>query len=118
MTKLTGAFLTLLMLAAPAGAGGMELLMIEQKGCMYCAKWDAEVGPGYPHSDEGHAAPLRRHQLGTPLPGEIRLASAPVFTPTFILLADNVERGRIQGYPGADFFWPMLAGLIAGAKTP
>jgi hypothetical protein len=26
---------------------------------------------------------------------------------------DGVEAGRIEGYPGEDFFWPLLADMIA-----
>jgi hypothetical protein len=38
-----------------------------------------------------------------------------VFTPTFVLVEDGTEAGRIEGYPGEDFFWPLLAKLIAQA---
>lgn len=103
-------------LALPATAVELQLLMIEQPGCGHCIKWDNEIAPAYPKTAEGKAAPLRRHQLQDPTPKEIRLTSKPVFTPTFILLADNIETGRIQGYPGEDFFWPLLSRLITQAQ--
>lgn len=122
MNKLISAFLgpaliSLLALCLPAAAEApqLKLLMIEQPGCTYCARWDAEIAPAYPKTEEGQAAPLQRHQLNDPMPEGMQLTSPPVFTPTFILLADDTETGRIQGYPGADFFWPLLAGLIAKA---
>jgi hypothetical protein len=34
------------------------------------------------------------------------------FSPTFVLVEQGREIGRITGYPGADFFWGMLAELI------
>jgi hypothetical protein len=34
------------------------------------------------------------------------------FTPTFVLVADGREVGRITGYPGEDFFWGLLQRLI------
>jgi hypothetical protein len=92
--------------------------MIEQPGCIYCARWDAEVAPEYPATNEGKAAPLRRLQLREPLPPDVVFARPAVFTPTFILLSDGVEQDRIEGYPGEDFFWPLLAGMIATAQTP
>jgi hypothetical protein len=104
-------------LAPAALAADLELVMIEQPGCVYCARWDAEVAPEYPITDEGKAAPLRRLQLRAPLPADVTLTSPPVFTPTFILLADGVEQDRIEGYPGEDFFWPLLAGMIATAQA-
>lgn len=122
MNKLISAFLgpaliSLIALCLPAAAEApqLKLLMIEQPGCTYCARWDAEIAPAYPKTEEGQAAPLQRHQLNDPVPEGMQLTSPPVFTPTFILLADGTETGRIQGYPGADFFWPLLAGLIAKA---
>jgi hypothetical protein len=104
-------------LSPAALAADLELVMIEQPGCVYCARWDAEVAPEYPITDEGKAAPLRRLQLRAPLPADVTLTSPPVFTPTFILLADGVEQDRIEGYPGEDFFWPLLAGMIATAQA-
>lgn len=93
-------------------AGELQLLMFEQPGCIYCARWNQEVAPEYPLTVEGQAAPLRRLQLRDPLPEGLAVVSPPVFTPTFVLVEDGVEAGRIEGYPGEDFFWPLLAGLI------
>ena len=108
---------SLLICLAPAAlAAELELVMVEQPGCVYCARWDAEVAPEYPLTDEGRAAPLRRLQLRAPLPADITLSTPPVYTPTFILLADGVEQDRIEGYPGEDFFWPLLAGMISAAQ--
>jgi hypothetical protein len=105
-------------LSAAARAAGLELVMVEQPGCAYCALWDAEVGPGYAKSSEGRAAPLRRIPLHGKPPADLVLAAPPVFTPTFILVRDGREIGRLEGYPGADFFWPMVADLIARADPP
>jgi len=101
--------------AVGALAEGVQLLMFEQPGCIYCARWNEEVAPEYPLTAEGQAAPLRRLQLRDPLPEGIDLLSPPVFTPTFVLVKDGVETGRIEGYPGEDFFWPLLAALIRKA---
>lgn len=103
--------------AASADAGELQLLMFEQPGCIYCARWNEEIAPQFPLTDEGRAAPLQRLQLRDPLPEGLVLTTPPVFTPTFVLVDDGVESGRIEGYPGADFFWPLLAGLIAESKA-
>ena len=39
---------------------------------------------------------------------EIILNSEPVFTPTFILLENNLEKYRFEGYLGEEFFWSFL----------
>jgi len=111
--RLAFAAILLHMTTFGAGAAQLELLMFEQPGCVYCAKWNEDVGPEYPLTNEGVAAPLRRLQLRDPLPQDIALVSHPVFTPTFVLVLDGVEAGRIEGYPGEDFFWPLLADMIA-----
>lgn len=101
--------------APMAQAQGLQLAMIEQPGCIYCARWHEEVGPEYPRTAEGIAAPLLQLQLREPLPDGVTLRAPPVFTPTFILLRDGTELSRIEGYPGEDFFWPLLAQMIAAA---
>ncbi|WP_114363354.1 transcriptional regulator [Ciceribacter lividus] len=100
--------------ALPAGAA-MELLMFEQAGCIYCARWNEEVSPEYAKTSEGRLAPLRRLDLHGELPPELTIARSPAFTPTFVLVVDGVETGRIEGYPGEDFFWVLLDDLIGKA---
>lgn len=101
--------------AAPARAE-MALLMFEEAGCMWCARWNAEVSPEYPITPEGLAAPLHRLDIHDPLPEDLTLASRPRFTPTFVLVEDGAELGRIEGYPGEDFFWGLLARMIERAS--
>jgi hypothetical protein len=103
------------LMAGPAVAADMALLMFEQPGCIHCAQWNAEVAPEYPLTDEGKAAPLRRLQLRDPLPDGLDLRGPPVFTPTFVLVVDGVETERLEGYPGEDFFWPLLGQMIKAA---
>ena len=66
----------------------------------------------YSKSDEGRIAPLLRHEIANPLPGEIKLSMPPHFTPTFILLVDYNEVSRLEGYPGDSFFWPIISEMI------
>jgi hypothetical protein len=95
----------------------MVLLMFEEPGCVWCRRWTEEVGGEYPVTPEGQVAPLRRVQLRDPLPQGITLVSQPRFTPTFVVLQDGTEIGRIEGYPGEDFFWGLL-GRILERATP
>lgn len=90
----------------------MRLLMVEQPGCTYCAEWDRTIAPIYPKTPEGAAAPLERVQLRGPYPYGYDLAERPIFTPTFILVEDGSEVGRIDGYPGEDFFWGLLGRML------
>lgn len=100
-------------------AGDFRLVMVEQSGCSYCLQWHTEIGPIYPKTPEGAVAPLETVQLRAPLPDGIALNSPPVFTPTFILLRDGAEVGRIEGYPGEDFFWGLLGMMLRqGGHAP
>lgn len=99
--------------AGPAPAqSGWELVMVEQRGCVYCIRWHADVGPEYPITPEGRFAPLRVVDLRA-LPDDLTLIRRPIFTPTFILTRDGQEIGRMEGYPGEDFFWGLLGRLLA-----
>lgn len=95
----------------------MELLMFEQAGCVYCARWDKEIAPAYPKTVEGQAAPLRRLNLHGAVPADVQLDRPVSFTPTFVLLVDGRETGRIEGYPGDEFFWGLLSELTRKASN-
>jgi hypothetical protein len=96
-------------LALPLRAA--ELIMVEQHGCHWCAQWNAEIGPIYPKTDEAARAPLRRVQIND-LPEDIDFTSPPVFTPTFVLVHEGRELGRMEGYAGDEFFWFILGQLL------
>lgn len=103
-----------LSLSAPASAA--ELVMVEQQGCYYCREWKKVIGPIYPKTAEGRFAPIRVVDIGDGAPAGLTFARRVVYTPTFILIENNVEIGRIEGYPGEDFFWGLLE-MMLKAKT-
>jgi hypothetical protein len=104
--------LSLAMLAGPVAASDLRLLMFEQDGCIYCTRWEREIGVAYPNTEQGELAPLTRFNLRDDLPDDISLVRRAHITPTFVLLSDGAEVGRIEGHPGGDFFWFLLDELI------
>ena len=113
-TLLTGA-VAALWLAVPVGAA--ELVMVEQRGCVYCQMWHREVGPAkYALTEEGAFAPLRLVDLHAPRPEDIAFARPLRITPTFVLVDEGRELARFEGYPGEDFFWGIL-GMMLKAHT-
>lgn len=98
-----------LFFGAPARAA--DLVIVEQSGCHWCARWNDEIAPIYPKTSEGKFAPLRRIGLHEK-PQGFSYARRINFTPTFVLIDSGKELGRIEGYPGEDFFWPLLEKLL------
>ncbi len=95
------------------GAGyAAELIMFDQHACEWCEAWEAEVGLVYEKTPEGRQVPLRRLDIHDPLPRELEFIRGLMFTPTFVLVDEGKEIGRIKGYPGEDFFWGLLQQLI------
>ena len=84
------------------------LLMAEEDGCMWCARWHEEIGPIYPKTAEAGIAPLQSYDLHSDQP-DVAFERRVLFTPTFILVDEGKELGRIEGYPGEDLFWGLLS---------
>ena len=113
LNRLAAALLAALVLALPASAE-VNLVMVEEEGCIWCARWNRDVSVEYPKTAEGQAAPLRRVDIGA-IPDDLSLVSRPQFTPTFILVRDGAELARLEGYPGEDFFWGLLGRMLTDA---
>jgi hypothetical protein len=105
--------MTLLLTAVAAPLSAAELIMFENKGCSYCRRWLAEVGPSYPKTDEGKRAPLRRMDIRAELPKGLMIDRPITVTPTFVLVEEHREVGRLTGYAGAEFFYELLADVMA-----
>ncbi|CTQ31349.1 hypothetical protein JAN5088_00104 [Jannaschia rubra] len=115
MQPLIPALATMLCLAPGVATAEVTLVMGEEAGCIWCARWNAEVAPEYPLTAEGHAAPLRRIDIHASVPDDLDLAGRIRFTPTFILVHDGREIARREGYPGEEFFWPVLGAMLDDA---
>lgn len=104
--------ITMMMLVWSASAKAAELIMMEQELCNWCERWHAEIGPIYPKTDEGKRAPLRSVNIHEPMPDDLSGIRMERFTPSFVLVENGVELGRIRGYPGDELFWWMLSDLM------
>lgn len=115
-TGITALFLLVSALwAAPSTAADSryELVMVHQDGCYECQAWDNLLGPIYPKTSEGRFAPLRRVDLRGARPDDLEFKYRPFVTPTFILVENGKELGRIEGNPGDEFFWIYLDRLLS-----
>ena len=91
------------------------LVMVEDRGCPYCARFDAETRDAYVNSPEGRLAPLVRRRRGD---ASIAFLERVVYSPTFVLLVGGREIGRAVGYQGSELFWMEIAGLMRKAQLP
>lgn len=102
-----------LIINAPSSVDAAELLMFESDDCVWCEAWNQEIGAIYPKTTEGKRAPLRRVDIHAARPDDLQGIQGVRFTPTFVLTDDRGrEIGRINGYPGQDFFWGLLSELL------
>ena len=107
-----------LIFAMPIVCGNLmaaELIMVEQQGCYYCLEWKDQLGHIYPKTPEGKYAPLKTIDI-TKVDQLKGLQRDVIFTPTFVLMEDNKELGRLEGYSSEDFFWELLE-LILEKET-
>src|SRR5262245_10092966 len=113
-----GALTLLAALFTSVVAQAAELLMFDDPGCVWCRRWNAEIAPSYPQTREGQRAPLRRIPIRDQARAGVALARPINVTPTFVLVEDGQEVGRIDGYAGRDFFYPMLEDLLRRIPLP
>ena len=98
--------------AEAASPPGLELLMFERPGCVWCQRWDAEIAPAYPRTTEGALAPLRRVNIRDQATADVSLERPITLKPTFVLAYEGREIGRILGHPGNEAFYGLLGELL------
>jgi thioredoxin-related protein len=96
----------------PALANAAELLMFERAGCPWCERWDREVGTIYTKTETARLLPLRRVNIDQHTPADVALAAPVLFTPTFVVVDNGREVGRITGYINDDAFWGLLDQVV------
>jgi thioredoxin-related protein len=90
-------------------SSGVKLIMVDDPNCRYCRQFDAEIGGRYAKTDEGRFAPLVRVRRKSP---ELKGLNPVIYTPTFLLVRNGEELGRITGYPGPEYFFSELRELL------
>ena len=92
-------------------AAASELVMFERDGCLWCQRWNKDVGAVYDKAEEAKRLPLRRVNLDRQHAG-FTLKEPVRYTPTFVVVDDGAEIGRITGYINAESFWGLLGALL------
>ena len=114
------AALFLLLVISIVGAGSVkaadsrgQLVMITSSHCPWCEAFEDDVGKGYDLTEEALVYPLRRHDFYKAMPDDLAHLTPATMTPTFIVMRNGAEVGRIIGYPGAELFWWRISEFTA-----
>ena len=122
LTRRVALFSSLFFLLATSIAGAWpvkaadsrgQLVMITSSHCPWCEAFEDDVGKGYDLTEEALIYPLRRHDFYKAMPDDLAHLTPATMTPTFIVVRDGLEAGRIIGYPGAELFWWRLSEFTA-----
>ena len=114
-------FLRLSLLAAvlwPMTSDAAELLVFGRDGCVWCQRWDRDVGSSYGKTDEARVLPLRHVNIDRPTASGVALVSPVRYTPTFVVVDNGREIGRITGYVNDDAFWGLLSTFVSKIESP
>lgn len=94
-------------------ARSLELVFITSEHCPFCKAWERDVGQIYDSTPYALKARLRRVDLGD-VDSALPAGAVKVFgTPTFLIVENNTEIGRIEGYQSSEmFFWALSEYII------
>lgn len=93
-------------------SAGLELVVLEVPGCIYCNVFRRDVFPAYTRSKRAEDLPIRFLDLNDPAADNIRYAQPVTIVPTVILIEDNREVSRIPGYVGRDNFFRLVSAMM------
>lgn len=97
----------------PVSARAAELVMFDSAGCIYCQRWERDVGRLYDKTAEAKILPLRRIDISRQSASGVSLSEPVHYTPTFVVVDQGREVGRIEGFSSDDQFWGLLDGIAA-----
>jgi hypothetical protein len=96
----------------PPASSGLELVVLEVPGCIYCPVFRRDVLPRYDAFARGRELPIRFLDLNDAAADRLELEGPVDIAPTAVLLKDNREVGRIPGYLGPDNFFHAVGHLL------
>ena len=105
-------FTVLLLIGSPINAseknGLFRLVYVFSDYCVFCKAWERDVGRLYGDTEYAKKAPLYKIDISLFSEHFTDVRKNVSVTPTFILMSENDEIGRIVGYQNSDmFFWAL-----------
>lgn len=99
----------------PTKSENMELVVMEAPGCIYCTLFRRDVLPSYAASPQAKDVPIRFVDLNDEAANDLGLDGPIDVVPTFLVMKNNREVGRIPGYMGPEFFFHGISHIISGS---
>ena len=93
-------------------ASDSHLVMFTSENCPVCQAWEKEIGSIYKKSQYQVALPLKRVDFFGLVSDWISVKEPISGTPTFVVIKNGEEVGRILGYSGAEMFWWELSSFL------
>ena len=90
-------------------SSNLRLVMFTSKDCPACQAWEREIGSIYKKSQYQVTFPLTRLNFSTPRPEWLSIKEPISGTPTFVIIENGHEVGRILGFTGPEMFWWQLS---------
>jgi thioredoxin-related protein len=101
--------------AAVPQLGNLQLVVMEADGCIYCDIFRRDVLPSYETSERGKDMPVRFVDVNDIDKTGIELQSPIDILPTFVIVKDHREIGRIPGYMGPEDFFHSINYLLSSS---
>ena len=92
--------------------GALRLIYVFSEQCLFCKAWERDVGSIYENTEYAKKAPLLKIKISLFSTHFSDVMPKVLETPTFILMKENNEVGRIVGYQNRDMFFWSLSGYI------
>jgi thioredoxin-related protein len=96
-------------------SSGLEIVVMEAPGCIYCDVFRRDILPSYQASEHGRLVPVRFVDINDDAAANALALDTPInIVPTFLVIKNNKEVGRIPGYTGPEDFFHSINFLLSG----
>lgn len=99
--------------AAAPKAAGLQLIVMEAPGCAYCDLFRRDVLPSFAASERAKNLPVRFLDVNDLELANLDLQTDIEIVPTFVLVRNNKEVGRIPGYVAPATFFRSISHLLS-----
>ena len=94
---------------------GVEIVVVEVPGCVYCHLFRRDIWSAYQSSELAKTVPMRFVDLNSEAAESLRLTGPIESVPTALVMRENMEVGRIPNFVGTASFYYAVERLLDGA---